>query len=100
MPAHIRRDLGIEQLPEPNLELFSIEYLPALNLPEDKTNHDQRPLTSEETSTSDEYPTGLRLVVLVGAVVLSVFLISLDQVSCILPIPTRPYLTQEASRPS
>ena len=99
MPAHIRRDLSTEQLPEPSLELSSIEYLPGLQFPEDKTDktdktdNDQRPLTSEETNTSDEYPTGFRLVVLVGAVVLSVFLISLDQVSCILPIPTRPYLT-------
>ena len=100
MPAHIRRDSSIGQLPEPNLELYSIEYLPGLQLPEDKTGNDHRPLTSEENNTSDEYPTGFRLVVLVGAVVLSVFLISLDQVSCILPISTRPNLIQEASRPS
>ena len=90
MPAHIRRDLSTEFLPEPSLELSSIEYLPGLQFPEDKTDrtdNDRRPLTSYETDTSpgDEYPTGFRLVVLVGAVVLSVFLISLDQVSCFLP---------------
>ena len=75
-----------EYLSEPSLELSRIEYLPGLHLPEDKTDNDRRPLTRDETNTSpvDEYPTGLRLVVLVGAVVLSVFLISLDQVSRIL----------------
>jgi hypothetical protein len=40
-----------------------------------------KPTNSIEISTADEYPHGLRLVVLVGAVMMTVFLTSLDQVS-------------------
>ena len=65
--------------------LSNIEHLPGPQLQQYKEDSDRRPLTPTGTNKPiDEYPTGVRLVLLVGAVVLSVFLISLDQVSCIL----------------
>lgn len=41
----------------------------------------EQPLSAAPELAADEYPTGATLVILTGAVVLSVFLISLDQVS-------------------
>lgn len=83
MAAARTKDMNNDSTLEPGLELSSIEHLPGLQSQENKDDSDMRPLTRTKTNTP-EYPTGLRLVLVVGAVVLSVFLISLDQVSGIL----------------
>ena len=84
MAAEKTSDFNNASTSERGLTLSSIEHLQGSRLQEDKEDGDRRPLTPTETDTPmDEYPTGVRLVLLVGAVVLSVFLISLDQVSCI-----------------
>ena len=77
-------DMSSDSTSEPRLEMSIAEHLPEPQLLEDKQDSDRRSLTPPRFNTPsvDEYPTGLRLVLLVGAVILSVFLISLDQVNC------------------
>ena len=85
MAAEKNKDLENVSTSEPGLRWSDIERLPGPHVQEAKEDSDTRPLTPTETDTPiDEYPTGVRLILLVGAVVLSVFLILLDQVSCIL----------------
>jgi hypothetical protein len=63
----------------------------------------EEPWTDQSVAAggADEYPTGLRLVLLAGASIMGVFLISLDQVSssgsCVLSLP---FITDTNGRPS
>ena len=85
MAAEKNKDLENVSASEPGLRLSDIEHLPGPHVQEAKEDSDTRPLTPTDTATPiDEYPTGVRLILLVGAVVLSVFPISLDQVYFIL----------------
>ena len=94
-------DMSNNSISEPHVEMSSIGHLSGPQSLEEKNGSDTRPLTPTGFNTPpvDEYPTGLRLVLLVGAVILSVFLISLDQVSCtICNLFTQTYSTQGVSR--
>ena len=85
MAAEKDKDLEDISTSKPRLRLSDIEHLPGPYVQAAKEDSDTRPLTPMETDISiDEYPTGVRLILLVGAVVLSVFLIFLNQMSCIL----------------
>ena len=60
---------------------FEGEASHVANLEEKKKDSDNELLpNSEEAISTDEYPHGMRLALLVGAVVLTVFMTSLDQV--------------------
>ena len=73
MAAEKDKDLEDISTSEPGLRLSNIEHL-GPHIQEAKENSDTKPLTPTETDTPiDEYPTGVRLILLVGAVVLSVF---------------------------
>lgn len=67
------------------------------NIGDSDSPHPEKPI---QGITEDQYPHGLKLVLLAGASVVAVFMIALDQVST---LPThadteRMHLTQKASR--
>ena len=79
MAAEKDKDLEDISTSEPGLSLSDIEHLPGPHVQEAKEDGDIRPLRPTEIGTPiDEYPTSIQLILLIGVVVLSVFLISLN----------------------
>jgi hypothetical protein len=58
----------------------------------------EKPYQPARTVTEDEYPHGLKLVILAGASLIAVFLIALDQVSVPLSLILKPTATSNTER--